>query len=145
MCIFPITLNRETYLFVVLSLFVLVVCTPFVAQCCIGTVSTRYCAGHSLPMLARNNCETKTPSCFKHKPFSPCVVPQVWGCVHSGTHLKTQRTPECKTMRLNVTCSLVRFLRQGICVWVSIARELCSQCSFFHHRLVKKRSHFCLR
>ena len=144
MCIFPITLNRETYLFVVLSLFVLVVCTPFVAQCCMCTVSTRYCAGHSLPMLARNNCETKTPSCFKHKPFSPCVVPQVWGCVHSGTHLKTQRTSECKTMRLHVTCSLVRFLRHVICVWVSIARELCSQCSFFTIVWLRKRSHFCL-
>ena len=143
MCIFPITLNRETYLFVVLSLFVLVVCTPFVAQCCMGTVSTRYCAGHSLPMLARNNCETKTPSCFKHKPFSPCVVPQVWGCVHSGTHLKTQRTSEWQCVCMLHVHSCV-FLGRGFAFESVLHVNFALNVPFFTIVWLRKRSHFCL-
>ena len=41
MFILLIILNRETYLVVVRSLFLLEVSTPFVAQCYMGTVSTK--------------------------------------------------------------------------------------------------------
>ena len=52
MFVLLIILNRETYLVVVRSLFLLEVSTPFVAQCYMGTVSTRLCARHSLPRTA---------------------------------------------------------------------------------------------
>ena len=144
MCIFPITLNRETYLFVVLSLFVLVVCTPFVAQCCIGTVSTRYCAGHSLPMLARNNCETKTPSCFKHKLFHHALSRKfevVFTQVHTWKRSAHPSVRQCVCMLHVHSCV---FLGTWFAFESVLHVNFAFNVPFFTIVWLRKRSHFCL-